>query len=203
MTFFAQIRLGDVPGWNDASELLSLHYCVECMGNGNMSLGLEDRHEGSYTYKHGHVGYDVTLISEAKAREADGLGASDSFSNEPYNVSLEEALEVEAMAEFWQPTGVYPQGNYPADYPVEPEEFEALGLPDFSCRHESKLGGWPSWENDAAWPVCPHGQPFEFVGQISEELIPESPWAPGGFGYLWICPSGCPGRVGELTCQFS
>lgn len=203
MAFLAQIRLGDVPGWNDANGLLSLHYCVECLGRGIMSLGLEDRKNGPFGGTPGHVGYDVTVLPDPEANEADGLGADGTSSNEPFTVSFEEALEVEAMEEFWQPNGVYPQGNYPADYPIEPEDFAAIGLPDFSCRHQSKLGGWPSWENSADWPECPHGQPFDFVGQISEWHIPESAWAPGGFGYLWICPSCCLGRVGDLSCQSS
>ncbi|HET9449925.1 MAG TPA: DUF1963 domain-containing protein, partial [Aggregicoccus sp.] len=65
----------------------------------------------------------------------------------------------------------------------------------------SKLGGWPHWQQTAAWPECPEGRQMVFIAQLDSVVGQDAAWGGGGLAYLFLCPPQCRNRHGELVIQ--
>src|SRR5688572_7449611 len=73
LSFYMQIRLSDVPGWETSEDLLSFHYCDECMYDGNPAIGwYPPGTEGMADLAHPEAA-DVRILS-AVERSTDGIG---------------------------------------------------------------------------------------------------------------------------------
>jgi hypothetical protein len=186
MSFFAQVRLSDVPGFRDDPALLSLHYCVACADEGQMSFGYDDTRNPS--------GYRVDLFPQADAIVHDGLGVVGKLVPERV-ARFVPTEEVMALDDYWGLT------DQSFDYPIEAQDFDAEGYPDYANKDQAKTGGWPSWVQSADWLTCPHGRPYHFVAQVGDEVLPDGAWASGGFGYLWACDRACDGRRADMSAQ--
>jgi hypothetical protein len=151
-----------------------------------MSFGYDDTDNPS--------GYRVDLFPDADAMVPDGLGIVGKPVLERV-ARFVPAEEVMALDDYWELT------DQSFEYPIEAQEFEAEGYPDYSNKHQAKTGGWPSWVQSADWLTCPHGRPYQFVGQVGDEVLSDGAWASGGFGYLWACSQACEQRRGEMSAQ--
>jgi hypothetical protein len=68
MSFMAQIRLSDVPGFESEDDILiSFHYCQQCAYDGKMLWGWD-----CCSNRSGHA---VSVISEIGSKKSDQLGA--------------------------------------------------------------------------------------------------------------------------------
>ena len=65
----------------------------------------------------------------------------------------------------------------------------------------SKVGGWPHWQQSPEWPVCAEGRRMMFVMQLDFELGEETPWAAGGYAYLFACGTDCRRREADVVLQ--
>ncbi len=187
MCFYAQVRLRDVPGLETGSDvLLSLHYCVVCMRDTRMSFGFGDRE---------NRGYAVTLFDDLSA-VVDGLP---SFEPEPMrasSVTLTRIVETPGLGDF----GTLGEG-IPDDWWIGGDLSEDLGY-GFKHVQRSKLGGWPTWAQDAERPECPACGELIFVAQLDWSPCGiDWPWSGGGYGYLFVCQERCERRHGELLIQ--
>ncbi|MBK7976698.1 MAG: DUF1963 domain-containing protein [Deltaproteobacteria bacterium] len=91
-------------------------------------------------------------------------------------------------------------GGIPDDWWPGDDLDEDLGY-GFKHVKRSKLGGWPTWAQDAEWPECERCERMRFVAQLDWVIGAEAPWGGGGYGYLFVCSPGCPDRRGELVIQ--
>jgi hypothetical protein len=193
LSFLAQVRLRDVPGFDTADPLLmSFHYCDPCSpwGNGEQPDA-----------------YDLSLFSERDAASPDRLGMvgpSLTAAALPVFTSQDDYMSI---GDVWET----PLGR--ADFDAGQAHVIDIakygnpgGASDEASLHEafgSKLGGWPSWEQSAAWPTCRDKQKMLFVGQLDSTLSSGLLWGGGGYAYLFVCPSSCKQREGELVIQTS
>ena len=173
MAFFAQVRLSDVPMLASDRALLSFHYCLACADAGEMSFGYTDEH---------NRGYAVTLLDDAAAAP-DDLGIvvpsclpakMSRFSDVDEVLSLEDAWALELSL----PPELFADGEDDFDENI------GLGLVHVA---RAKVGGWPTWQQTPEWPICHEGRRMHFVTQIDWDLGSESPWAGGGYAYLFAC----------------
>jgi hypothetical protein len=65
----------------------------------------------------------------------------------------------------------------------------------------SKVGGWPHWVQAPEWPTCRDGRPMTFVMQLDYDLCQASPWAGGGYAFLFACGADCRHREASLVIQ--
>ncbi|MNS41407.1 Localization factor PodJL [compost metagenome] len=192
MSFISQIVLSDVPGHAAERTLVALHLCDDCQ-----SRGFDD--EGK--------GYEVTLIPHEAHRQPDGLGtlgelAPDIEQGTPVFTDVADHM---GIGDIWET----PLGNDEENYDlIDIARYGATGPePDPHDRyvnHEGyKLGGWPSWAQAAGWPTCREGQRMTFIGQIDASVSSGVMWGGGGYAYLFVCPSTCKQRHGELVVSYT
>ena len=62
-----------------------------------------------------------------------------------------------------------------------------------------KVGGWPSWVQNAEWPQTDGGARMMFVAQLDYSLSPNVLWGGGGYAYLFVSPPGGGPRKAELS----
>ena len=184
MAFIGQFVLADVPSLAKDAGVLAFHYCQECTHAGEMSFGHGDAHRG----------YDVRRLAQLPARP-DGQGSVAPGPIPPYAVRLAQVEEI------------------PSDEDLDPALLEQLPEPgwedDFDERSwggllhlpGSKLGGWPHWQQTAAWPECPEGRRMAFIAQLDSVVGADAAWGGGGHAYLFVCPPQCRKRHGELVIQ--
>jgi hypothetical protein len=193
MSFIGQFLLSDVPEHAAERTLVALHLCDACD-----SVGFDDKGKG----------YEVTLIPFETNRQPDGLGtlgalAPDIEQGTPVFTDVGDHM---GIGDIWET----PLGNDEENYDlidiarygtVEPESGRMY---DQYPNHEGyKLGGWPSWQQSAGWPTCREGRTMRFIGQIDASVSSGVMWGGGGYAYLFVCPSACKQRHGELVVSFS
>jgi hypothetical protein len=187
MAFLAQVRLSDVPALAHDCGLLSFHYCLACADAGRMSFGRSDVR---------HRGYAVTLFEDS-AFVPDALGvivrgclpaAMASFSDVDEVPGLEDARALDLEL----PPDLFSEG---AD---DWDENIGLGLVHVA---RSKVGGWPHWQQTPEWPTCHEGRRMTFGMQIDYDLGAKSPWAGGGYAYVFLCGTECRDREADLVVQ--
>lgn len=196
MTFVAQVLLSDLPESPDDKALLSFHYCLECNSLGCGSFGHGDARS---------AGHDVRIFEDASQLHPDGNGPSGG-ETASFVACYESRKEIMSIPDVWQRGVEYdeePEDDGDDSHPLYAEDFERAGFTDYGTVAGDKLGGWPSWIQDAGWIDCPHGRRYEFVGQLADYFLPNGPWAAGGNAYLWACPPACPDRRGDLSIQFT
>lgn len=187
MAFMAQVLLSDVPELPGDAGLISFHYCVECQDAGNMSFGANDAN---------NRGYSVVLFEDL-GRSCDGLGQTVPSPLPNHSVAFSEVLEVPAIEELSEDD----LDTLPRDYPAGEDDFDEQVWPGVVHVARSKLGGWPHWHQSPDWPVCGHGARMVFAGQLDWDLGQNAAWGGGGYAYLFVCPSSCLQRAGELVIQ--
>jgi hypothetical protein len=185
MAFIGQFRMADGPASAKDPGLLSFHYCQECAHAGGMSFGHGDAD---------NRGYEVRLFGRPST-ETDGQGIVAPSPIQSASVRLSCVEEI------------------PHDADIDPAMLEKLPLPEGEDQWDerswgglthvmrSKLGGWPSWQQDSDWPQCREGRRMNFVAQIDYAVGCDAPWANGGYAYLFVCPDTCRVRHGELSIQ--
>jgi len=188
LAFMAQIALGDVPQLAPDSGLLSFHYCDECARSGYVSFGGgEDEHRG----------YDVHLFRDPKTVKADRLGVVASSSLPSRRVRLAAVDEIPGFEDI----GEELRARIPRGSSTARNDFDETVYPGLVHVRRCKVGGWPSWQQSPAWPVCDKSGTMMFVAQLDWELGRDSSWAPGGYAYLFACPETCRTRSAELIIQ--
>ncbi|MGH7137574.1 MAG: hypothetical protein ACREHD_17650, partial [Pirellulales bacterium] len=190
MSFVCQVRLSDVPGIEACGNtLLSFHYCLECAYRGNMSWGWEDPGAAA--------GYDVALLSVAHDAPADVVGVVAEAIVEPYTVRFRDVLEVP-----WADDLDIYVSELPDDYPqVTGNLLEENIYPGLIQVARAKIGGWPHWEQNNAWPPAAARETVEFVGQLDWMLCPRAPWCNGGYAYLFVLLADGEPVAGEMALQ--
>jgi len=177
MSFMGQFLLSDVPGFEShVDSLVSFHYCQECSYEGNMSWGWEDGENMS--------GYDISILTSVSSKKADNLGAVAKVVIEPHSVALREAMEVPGVCDMLD---ICP--DVPEEYPQDEDDFDENVYPGLVHVSKRKLGGWPSWVQDACPPETTDNEQLHFLGQLDWWLCEDATWASGGYAYLFIISS--------------
>lgn len=187
MSFMGQVRLADVPGLEERSELISFHYCQQCAYDGRMSSGCHD--DGAH-------GYEVTLLTPDEKMATDGLATVAEVVIPPHQVALRDVLEVPG---YEQTSIMFP--DLPDDYPGGEDDFDERIYS--GCKHvaRSKIGGWPSWVQSPQPPAIQKGEALHFVAQLDWELCEDASWAGGGYAYLFLITGDGGAARGELVVQ--
>jgi uncharacterized protein YwqG len=188
LAFMAQVALADVPQLDPDPGLLSFHYCDECGRSGYVSFGGgEDEHRG----------YDVQVFRDPRALTPDRRGVVAPSSVPPRRVTLTAVDEIPDFEEI--PAEI--RAQIPRGSSISKDDFDENAYPGLVHVHRCKVGGWPSWRCSPAWPVCDRSGPMRFVGQLDWDLGRDTPWAPGGYAFLFACPATCLSRSAELVIQ--
>ena len=111
--------------------------------------------------------------------------------------TLSAAEEVLGLEDAWALDLELPAGLFDGD---EDDFDEHIGC-GLSHVPRSKLGGWPSWQQTPQWLTCAEGRRMTFVAQIDYALGEDSPWANGGYAYLFVCGRECAHREADLVIQ--
>lgn len=165
MSFMAQIRCGDIPGFDGGpGSLLSFHYCCECSRSGDMSWGWDNAT--------GIHGYDVRIFTEPESVEPDGVGLVAEDVLGPHEASLVHVQEVPHYSDL--PENL--KRTAPLDY--------SKSYAGFTHVDSSKLGGHPTWVQDPKWPTS-SAERMKFAGQLDWNIGRSSQWAAGGYAYLF------------------
>jgi len=191
MTFMNQIRLQDVPIVGENFDGLALfHYCMECTYSGNMSFGFDD--------PFGNRGYDVRVFRGEILEDLkpDGLGIVAEEILPSYSVTFSEGLEIPRIEDMGEDI----DDVIPEDYPQGKDDFDENIYPGFIHVRRTKIGGWPSWVQDAQWPIV-NGVKMTFIGQIDWEIGVNAPWCSGGYAYLFVNLIDDKAWKGELVIE--
>jgi hypothetical protein len=185
MSFLGQVLLQDVPGRQSEKGLVSLHYCLKCSDQGQMSFGRGGRYRG----------YAVTIFDDLAAAP-DGLGTRARSCLPALVASLSEVEEFPGLHDCWELGIELPDAEIEGAGDLDEEIW-----PGVVHVARSKLGGWPSWDQDSQWPECSEGKRMGLVMQLDYELGRHSPWAAGGHAFLFGCESACRAREADLVIQ--
>ena len=193
MSFIAQIRLGDVPGFDSADQrLLSFHYCEDCAREGQMSFGWpDDRGRG----------YDLCFL-DPTAGSSDGHGCVAHDWIGARDVSFESIEEIPAVGDFDEELDAIVPIDFFSYEPPDFDEYSPLPADDVypGLKHVSgtKLGGHPSWLQNPDWPIGTSGERLRFVAQLDMVLCSELAWA-SGMAFLFAAHDGA--EEAELVIQ--
>jgi hypothetical protein len=223
MDFVAQVCLADVPSWKHDSGLLSFHYCKQCMGEGNMAWGWEDddkRYDVSV--------FDLTQSRDSDGLGIVGMLNDTSYMVRFYDYAIPVGLQ-EASTEWYkdadpedaldqqeydeqmrhdfilrQEHGLILVGTPPKPLPppdISNEDVYRVDWKEFALGYgnRSRIGGPPSWVQNAEFPLNPSGDPMLFIAQIDWVLGHEYGWGGGGYAYLFVDPGNHHPRHGELV----
>ena len=174
MSFIAQIKLRDVPGFDSNDHrLLSFHYCEDCARNGEMPWGWpDDRNRG----------YDLRFL-DTDSSSPDGLGcvARDWIGSQ--DVEFESVLEIPYPGDLEEQRALELPTDFFSYVPPTFDEYSAIPSDDIypGLRHVSgtKLGGYPSWQQNPDWPKTASGSRMQFIAQLDMVLCNELAWASG------------------------
>jgi uncharacterized protein YwqG len=226
MGFIAQVLLSDVPGLDgDTGKILSFHYCHQCMYDGKMSFGWDAEGDAESEEP---KGYDVCVFDIA-GRQADGSGLADEDVIGPHSVRFEDYDELIVYTESDLQTdqslrtrieAALSQGvitEIPSDqtngfrsYDTAPAPSKSDGGADwvywtypeeFHDGDQTKIGGWPNWDQDESWPTLLSKDSPIFVAQIDFGLGSSTAWGGGGKAYLFVSPPKSSPRVGVFVIQ--
>lgn len=189
MAFVFQLRLSDVPAFESCQDaLLSFHYCLDCSNRGNMSWGWEDPGTSA--------GYDVAVLPIRHETQVDDAGMVAEAIVEAYTVRFRDVLEVPLPDDL----DIY-SSELPDDYPSRVADLDENIYPGVIQVARSKVGGWPHWVQNNAWPPARGRESVEFLGQLDWMLCPRSPWCNGGYAYLFMLLADGQPIAGELALQ--
>ena len=140
-------------------------------------------------------GYSVKVFADITGPD-DGLGEIVGGCLPAMRVALSDVEEVPSLEDALAlnldlPPELFNEGG-------DLDEDIGLGLVHVA---RCKVGGWPTWQQTPEWPTCPDGQRMQLVAQLDHDLGAASPWAAGGYAYLFACGSGCRSRAAELVIQ--
>ena len=185
MKFVAQINLDDIDFIDLSDAILSFHYSVEDMHEGNMSFGGE---EGSDDAK----GYDVRVLTNISNRVADG------------NSEVDETFYLSSKVVKLVPTpGEEVLLALEEQVDNEIDEDESYELWDEAIAHyfeefeegESHIGGYPQWVQDPEYPANDNGDDYQFVAYIDGSLLDAVE------SYLFIDTSDDKNPKAAFVCQ--
>jgi hypothetical protein len=181
MSFVAQILLSDIPILSEYGQmLLSFHYCQECAWLGNMAWGWTMPEVS---------GYDLSIL-RIDSTKSDDRGEVAEQMVKPYSVSFHNVYEVPSIEDVGMG-----YDKCPNDYPQGKDDFDENIYPGLVHVMRSKIGGWPSWQQDPEWPpFAIDDEQIHFVGQLDCALCDEATWAGGGYAYLFVRE-----HLGKLT----
>jgi hypothetical protein len=193
LSFYMQLRLSDVPGWEDDDDLLSFHYCDACMYDGNPAIGwYQEGTEGIAELAHAEA--SAVRILPTSGHSSDGKGIVTQSAITAYVVAFDDIDEIPG------PNDLPETIDLPDDFfggtdldPIRPGGFAFVG--------RCKIGGWPAWDQDVVWPTCEHHGRMSFVAQIDAEVAADAYWGGGGHAFLFACPRSCANRRGEAVIQ--
>ena len=188
MAFMSQVLLSDVPALSGMrNTLMSFHYCETCMVEGKMSHGWDD--------SSGNRGYEVAILSETDKRVADGLGIVTESPVKPMSVMFREVVEVP------MPDDLDIIWDCPDDYPQGADDFDENICPGVVNVAKPKVGGWPRWVQNCAWPPQADDERVGFVCQLDWMTCQEAAWCLGGYAYLLVKIRDGQPTGGELALQ--
>lgn len=189
MPFVAQIRLSDVPILAQGEDcLLSFHYCEQCVSEGNMAWGWNDK---------ANKGYDISIFFDLDTKKPDREGLLHDPILDAYEVSFREVLEV---PHDYQEVGLR-FADRPGDYPQKTGDFDEHIYPGLVHVAKSKVGGWPTWVQGPEWPEAQLGETIRFVCQLDWGVCDRAPWCVGGYAYLFVREREGKALEGQLVIQ--
>lgn len=206
MSFIAQIRLSDVPGFEGDPGLLSFHYCQECSYEGNMAFGWTSTDDSTYDPLDSQR-YDLTIFTDMENTPVDGLGIIAEDVESPYSVTFSDRMETPD----WDESNEIPELSELVSEADEDEidfmmqdayDFDESQFPDLVHIPVSKLGGWPSWVQYPEWPRDYPTEPLIFLAQLSPMGEDNETWC-NGLAYLFIHPISSKDRKAKLLLQFT
>jgi hypothetical protein len=193
------------------------------MGEGNMAWGWEDddkRYDVSI--------FDLVQSTESDGLGIVGVPNDISYTINFYDYAIPVGLQ-EAPAEWYedadpedalaqqeydeqmrrdfalrQEQGLILTGALPEPKPIPDLNNEGVYRVDFKeftlgYGNRSRLGGPPTWVQDAEFPLNSSGEPLLFIAQIDWILGQDYGWGGGGYAYLFADPSNRNPRHGELV----
>jgi len=180
MGFVAQIRLDEVPGFDQPPMLLSFHYCEICTYEGKMPFGWEDA---------GHqLRYRLSLFRDLERTSVDGLGIVGESRIAAQKAEYAPGRETLGIEDIWER---FPETRGPGGIPASAE---------FVHEERTKIGGWPSWVQQPVRPQDEMGNQMDFVGQLDLYACPDSAWCTG-YAYLFASPPAEDEQEAELIIQ--
>jgi uncharacterized protein YwqG len=178
MSFMGQFLLSDVPNFESHTDsLVSFHYCQECSYDGTMSFGWDDTENKS--------GYDISILTSVSSKKSDNLGTVAEVVIKPYSVTLQKVMEIPGISDLLD---ICPE-DLPEEYPQGEDDLDEKVFPGLIHVSKRKLGGWPSWVQDAYPPAIADNEQLHFLGQLDWWLCDRATWASGGYAYLFIISS--------------
>jgi uncharacterized protein YwqG len=192
MSFMAQFRLRDVPGFaSHADSLISFHYCQQCSCEGNMSFGWNCALGNSR-------GYDVSIIEHVEDKQADGLGTIAEIVIESQSVAFRDVMDAPGYEDTVNSLDLC---SIPEDYPQGADDLDENIYPGVIHVAKRKIGGWPTWVQYPEPPEVNHQQRLDFIGQLDWSLCERATWCAGGYAYLFLISSENQPLRGELALQ--
>ncbi len=219
MSFLGQIRLSDVPGLpTDSKQLLSFHYCMQCVYDGEMPFGWDiSGGDGKSDMSFGNAtGYDLTLFDAAESDQPDGLETIAEDIYGAYTVEFEDRddppymgeeisiPELPDVPEWERPTyiGYLLKGkNVDSDDDNYDDEEDTLGSFTNEGWQRFKLGGWPEWCQSSDWPRLHPDEEVLFLGQFGP-ITGDEPWCCGVI-YLFMPKDQAIGGGARMVLQTS
>lgn len=194
MSFIAQIRLSDVPTFeNQDDALVSFHYCQQCTYSGNTSFGWDCPLGNTESYK-------VSVITSIHARQPDQLGTVAEMVIDPMKVSFCDVMDAPSYEDTLNSLNL---SSCPVDYPQGADDFDKNIYPGVIHIANCKVGGWPSWVQSPNPPKTKTHERRLFLGQFDSRIGTQTAWCSGGYAYLFLISTGDQRIRGELSLQIS
>ena len=186
MKFVAQINLADVDSIDLPDALVSFHYSVEDMSEGNMCFGVYDLNGNTDSY-------DIRVFTKISERSSESVVVDDA---EAYHLSskivkLAPSSSEEMLADIEQ------------QIENEIKNVDMGDLWDEAIEHyyrefeegESHVGGYPQWWQDPEYPKNESGDEYTFVAYIDGMLIDAVE------SYLFVDCTDKENPKAEFVCQ--
>ena len=173
MSFIVQIRLDEVPGFDQSPTLLSFHYCDQCAHDGRMAWGWADAHrrkqpEGLRSSQRQQLQYALRIFSDLDKTRVDGAGVTIESSVPSQRAAYIQGFDYPNIEDIWQ---MFPETARPNATPDTGEE-----MPNNDV---TKIGGWPSWLQHPDRPRDHAAKEMDFVGQLHMRDSQDTSWASG------------------------
>lgn len=180
MAFIAQVRIDEVPGFDQPPTLLSFHYCEECALGGNMAWGWSDKGKQER--------YRITTFIDLEC-DVDNLGIVAPAPIAAQLVSSQGATDGMNIFDIWR--------RFPST--AKPGGLRTV-LPLLAHEDRAKLGGWPSWAQETQRPKDDMDNKMDFVAQLDGPVSRGCAWETG-YAYLFATNYPDEPSEGELVIQ--